>query len=315
MSLPDIILVNLGTPEAPTPAAVRRFLAEFLADPMVVDLPRWLWTPILRGIILRRRPARVAEQYRAIWSEGGSPLAIGTRRMVTALAGALGDGRSVEQAYRYGAPGLAGLVQQRLDRQQRPVRVVPLFPQPTAATTGTVEALVSRLDADRGLVEVRTLAADAPGYIEALVDRCRETFAAGSGPPDQLLISFHGIPVRVDRKEQQLYSRACSRTAEALRHGLGLTPETATLCYQSRFGPEPWLGPATFDLLEKLPSRGAGNMAVVCPGFLTEGLETLEEIGVRGRQVFEVAGGESLRLVPAVEDHPAMIRCLLETCG
>jgi ferrochelatase len=313
----DVILVNLGTPREPTPEAVRDFLEEFLSDPRVVDFPRWLWQPILRGIVLKKRPSRVAGLYESIWTPEGSPLEVGTRKMATALAHELGEGTRVRHAYRYGEPSLPRLVEESMRDGRRPV-VIHVFPQRTGATSGTIEVLAYETAArmagrgrrEKARLRVGAPPPDCPDYVEALADRCQETFERMGGSPDHLLLSFHGIPVRFDRDENGAYSRACRATAEALLDRLSWQPERATLAYQSRFGPERWLGPATDRVLEELPGRGVRSVAVSCPGFLTDGLETLEEIGVQGRETFLGAGGEGYALVPAVEDHPAMIRSL-----
>lgn len=289
-----VLLVNLGTTTAPEPEAVRRFLAEFLSDPMVVDYPRWLWQPILARI-LRSRPHRVAEQYRSIWHPDGSPLETGTRRIASALAAALEEGFEVSVAYRYGEPSLAGAL------GTEGGLVVPLFPQRTGSTTGTIEALVG----DRA--EVRLLAPDDSGYIEAQADLFQR--AVGESPPEHFLVSFHGIPVRYDRAESGVYRRDCERTFGALLKRLGWPASKATLSYQSRFGPEPWIGPRTAKVLARLGRRRRA-VAVSTPGFLTEGLETAEEIGIRGKKTFLEEGGERFVRVPCVEDHPALIASL-----
>ncbi len=288
----SVLLVNLGTTRAPTPEAVRDFLAEFLSDPMVVDYPAWLWRPILSKI-LRSRPDKVAELYRSIWTEKGSPLAQGTERIAEALRRSVGG--EVRIAYRYGQPSLrealaAGGV------------VVSLFPQRTSSTTGSIE---SALD---GGVELRRIAPDDPGYVDAAADLFRR--AVGSEAPDHFVVSFHGIPVRYDRRERGMYRADCERTFRALLTRIGWPEEKATLAYQSRFGPEPWLKPATASVLTRLGRSGVKSIAVATPGFLTDGLETLEEIGIRGKESFLAAGGERFVRVPAVEAHPRFIESL-----
>jgi len=310
MAVPDLILVNLGTPDAPTPDGVRRFLKEFLSDPMVVDLPRWLWKPLLNGLILNTRPKRVARMYAEIWTPQGSPLDRDSRRVALALEDALRGRARVHLAYRYGKPSLAELLRERIAAGSDSIVVIPLFPHPTAATTGTMKAVVQDVAGEDPRVQVEVPACDHPDYIEALRDRCLETFAPLAAPPEHLLLSFHGLPKRVDRQEGGRYSRSCRRTAEALLAALDWDQAAATLCYQSRFGSEAWLEPATAKLLSRLPGQGIRRLGVVCPGFLTDGLETLFEIGVEGRRQFEQAGGQNLSLVPAVADHPALIRAL-----
>jgi ferrochelatase len=296
-----VLLVNLGTTRAPEPAAVREFLAEFLSDPDVVDYPGWLWRPILSRI-LRSRPEKVAELYRTIWTEEGSPLVSGTELIAAILASLVPGG--VSAAYRYGAPSL-----RERAAAAAPVVLVPLFPQRTCSTTGSIERAVEGLSG----VEIRRIAPDDPGYVEAMADRFRET--AGAEMPEHLLVSFHGIPVRYDRRERGLYRADCERTFRALLKSIGWPEERATLAYQSRFGPEPWLKPATASVFSRLGRSGVKSLAVATPGFLTEGLETLEEIGIRGREAFLSAGGERFLRVPAVEAHPRFVASLAALVG
>ena len=310
----ELLLVNLGTPAEASEEAVRTFLREFLSDPMVVDRPaRWLWLPILHGIVLRRRPAAVAEAYRSIWSEEGSPLAVQTQAIAAASAERLGESVRVTAAYRYGSPGLASHVEEAAARAKRVV-VVPLVPHPTASSSGTIARVVESAGERLGLGErlrYRTLPPDDPGYVDALVERYHEVWSDAEAP-ERLLFSFHGIPERVDRYEHRIYSKACERTVAAVLERLQRERDEGILCYQSRFGREPWLGPATVELLERLPHEGIRDLAVFTPGFLTEGLETLEEIGERGRRSFEEAGGRRFTRVPAVADHPALIGAIAQ---
>ena len=311
---PHLLLVNLGTPAAPTPESVRAFLAEFLSDPAVVDLPRWLWSPILNRMVLRSRPGRVAEMYKSIWSDRGSPLRAATEGMVCAARELGGGTCSVSCAYRYGDPSLDSEMQRLARDHAGPVVMVPLFPQRTDATTGTAFKRAREAAARAGLVakyREALIAPDDAGYVAALADRCRAAFGAGGGTPDHLVISFHGIPVRYDRRERGQYTRDCEQTARALLDALDWPASDATLAYQSKFGPEPWLKPATAQVVEALGRRGLRRVAVVTPGFLTHGLETLEEIAIRARESFVGAGGGDLLLVGTVEDHPAMIGSLV----
>jgi ferrochelatase len=241
----------------------------------------------------------VAEQYRAIWTAEGSPLARGTERIADALRRLLGE--EVSHAYRYGSPSL----RERLASGRKRIALVPLFPQRTSSTTGSIESLIGS-DA----IEVRRIAPDAPGYIEAICDLFRR--AVDGEPPDHLVVSFHGVPARYDRREGGIYRSDCLRTFRAILERLSWSETRATLSYQSRFGPEPWLRPATAAVLAQLPSSGAKSVAIMTPGFLTEGLETLEEIGIRGRKTFLQAGGERFLRVPAVEAHPAFLKTLAE---
>jgi ferrochelatase len=311
---PHLLLVNLGTPTAPTAPAVREFLAEFLADPEVVDLPRWLWGPILRGVVLRRRPLRVAKQYASIWAPEGSPLRVATERMVRGVR-ALSAGRiGVSAAYRYGEPSLDAELARLAGAHAGPVCVVPLFPQRTGATTGTIVAMARRAAARTGIagrVLDRMVAPDDAGYVAALAARWREGISAAERTPEHLVVSYHGLPARYDRREGGGYSADCAATTRAFLEAIGWPPERATLAYQSRFGPERWLAPSTAGVLAELPRRGVRHVAVITPGFLTEGLETVEEIGIRGAETFVRAGGETLMRIGAVEDEPAMLASLM----
>lgn len=309
----ELILTNLGTPSAPTESAVRAFLAEFLSDPMVVERPRWLWLPILHGIVLRRRPARVAALYRTIWTDAGSPLAVESERLLDAVRADLGDQGSASLAYRYGAQSLEAAMAAAAARAERLV-VAPLFPQRTASSAGTVEATAHAIARRLGLEERLSVAhldpAD-PGYVVALADRLRTAVQeAGDAEPEHLVFSFHAIPAAVDRREGGRYQADCRRTAEALTAAVAWKEERTTVCFQSRFGRTPWLGPATAATLADLAARGVKRVAVSAPGFLTDGLETLEELSRRGRETFLAAGGESFVLARAPAGHPALAHAL-----
>ena len=311
---PHLLLVNLGTPEAPTAESVREFLSEFLSDPAVVDLPRWLWRPILERMVLRSRPARVAEAYESVWTEQGSPLRVATDRMVEAVRTRANGAISVSSAYRYGEPSLHSEMRRLATEHDGPVVVVPLFPQRTDATTGTAFWRAREAAESAGISHRYREALVAPAdedYIAALAARWKETIDACGDPPDHLVISFHGIPVRYDRRERRQYTRDCEETAAAFLVTINWPTDKATIAYQSKFGPEPWLTPATATVIEDLARRGTKRLAVVTPGFLTHGLETLEEIGIRGRESFLGAGGTELFLVGTVEDHPSMIDSLV----
>jgi len=311
-----VLLVNLGTPKAPEPVAVRDFLAEFLADPMVVDYPAWFWKPILNGMILRWRPAKVAEMYRTIWTEHGSPLAAGTRRMAEGLKRLL-PAAEVAHAYRYGHPSLVEGIEAAAAGGED-LDVVPLFPQRTMSTTGTIDRLTRRTAETLGLagrVRVRAIEPDDAGYIEALGRRWDAALAEAGFEPDHLVVSFHGIPRRHDRKEGGRYHEDCERTTRALLARVRWPQDRTTHAYQSRFGPEPWLDPSTAGVLAELPARGVRSVAVVTPGFLTEGLETIEEIGMRGRATFLSAGGERFMRVRCVEDESGLLASIANAVG
>lgn len=311
---PHLLLVNLGTPSAPTPGAVREFLSEFLSDPAVVDIPRWIWRPILETFVLRSRPHRIAEAYQSVWTDEGSPLRVATERMVRAVQERAGGALTVSSAYRYGEPSLHTEMRRLSREHQGPVTVVPLFPHRTDATTGTAFSRAREAARDEGIGARYREALLAPadeGYIAALAARWRETLGACGARPEHLVISFHGIPVRYDRRERRQYTRDCEETAAAFLKAIDWPATDATMAYQSKFGPEPWLMPATATVIEDLARRGIRRLAVVTPGFLTHGLETLEEIGIRGRESFLAAGGAELVLVGCVEDHPAIIDSLV----
>jgi protoporphyrin/coproporphyrin ferrochelatase len=306
---PELVLVtNLGTPRAATAEDVREFLREFLSDRQVVDYPAFLWQPLLERIILRSRPGRVAEMYQSVVADAaGMPLAVGTEAIAHALAKSLGAGFEARTAYRYGVPSVTALVATAL-QAGRNATVVPLFPQRTSSSSETIVDAVAetaRSANGDGYAQVARIAPDDPGYVDALADRVR-----AAGGFRHLVISFHGIPRRYDRREGGRYRTDCEITARALTAALRIPARDATLSFQSRFGPEPWLGPATFDTLRSLARRGVRDVAVVMPGFLTEGLETLEEIGVRGRETFVAAGGSGFSRVASVCDHPAFIASL-----
>jgi len=311
---PHLLLVNLGTPTQATPEAVREFLDEFLSDPAVVDLPGWVWRPILRTFVLRSRPVRVAEAYRSIWREEGSPLRTATEAMVEAVQLHGGDRLTASAAYRYGEPSLDTEMQRLARTHEGPIVVVPLFPQRTDATTGTAFARAREAAARAQLLprvrEVLIPPAE-PGYINALAARWLEALDVAAQKPEHLVVSFHGIPVRYNKRERQQYTRDCEETTAALLTAIDWPRDRATLSYQSKFGPEPWLTPATAAVINALPAQGITRVGVILPGFLTEGLETLEEIGIRAREEFEANGGHDFLLVRAVENHHALATALV----
>jgi len=292
---------------------VREFLDEFLSDPAVVDLPRWLWQPILRLMVLRKRPDRVAELYRSIWSADGSPLRVATEQIVAGVRERASGLFGVSAAYRYGEPSLDTVMHALAAEGVGTVIVSPLFPHRTDATTGTAfrrarEAAERAGIADR-VVERLIHPAD-PGYVQAMAAQWRRAVAEADHDIEHLVVSFHGIPSRYDRREGRVYVRDCEATTEAFLEKIGWPRARATLAFQSKFGPEPWLKPATADVLEELPRRGVRRVAVITPGFLTEGLETIEEIGIRGRESFLEAGGTHFLRVGSVEAESAFLDAL-----
>jgi ferrochelatase len=311
-----VLLVNLGTPDAPTPEAVRRYLAEFLWDPRVVDVFRPLWWLILNGIILRTRPAKSAALYAKVWTDEGSPLMVHTRRQRDALEAALAGthGRAVPVAVgmRYGRPSLAdGLAELQAAGCERTV-VLPLFPQYSISTTASVEAKVGELTAT-GTFPTQVILDyhDHPGYIAALAQSVRDAWAEG-GPGDRLLISFHGTPVRYRDQKGDPYFGQCQTTARLLAQTLGLADDKWTMAFQSRFGREPWLTPYTDEVLSEWAGSSVSNVDVICPGFPADCLETLEEIATTYKAQFLAAGGAVFRYIPALNERPDHVAALAE---
>ena len=318
-----VLLVNTGTPDAPTSSGVRRFLRRFLSDPRVIELPRVLWLPLLYGLILPLRSPRSARKYRQIWQESGSPLRRFTSALRTALEASLaaqGVRPLVADAYLYTPPFVEVILDAWRAQGVRRLFVLPLFPQSSGSTTGAVYDQVGRaLRSWRALPELRYAArycAD-PGYIAALAASVREHWQA-NGRDSHLLLSFHGIPesyvTRGDR-----YAEECRQTAGQLAAALGLGERECSLSFQSRFGANRWLTPSTEDVLRELPRRGERRLTVLCPGFAVDCLETLEEIALTGRAIFLRAGGASFHYIPALnarEDHArALAQLILRSSG
>jgi ferrochelatase len=309
-----ILLVNLGTPEAPTPAALRRYLGEFLADPRITELPRWLWWLILHGVILRFRPARAAKKYQTIWTERGSPLLAISQAQVKALQEAMGRHSMVALGMRYGLPSVAtGLEQLREAHAQRIV-VLPLYPQYASATTGSTFDVVSEvLKRWRWVPEIHFISHyyDQPAYIRALVTHIQRYWAKLGSQPEKLLFSFHGIPKRLSVAGDP-YFYHCQHTARLVAEQLGLREEHWQTVFQSRFGREEWLQPYTDQTLVALGKTGTKRVDVVCPGFAADCLETLEEIDRENRELFLRAGGQEFHYISALNESVEHIEVLLE---
>ena len=310
-----ILLVNSGTPDAPEPRAVRRFLKRMLSDPRIVEMPRALWLPILHGFILPLRPRRVAHKYRAIWSQSGSPLRELSERLRAQLTSTLAQRMlapfSVELGMLYGEPGVPQALTRLRESGAQRILVVPLFPQYCGATTGAVyDQVTSELRRWRWLPELRFVAEyhDQPGYIEALRASITEHWRQ-HGPTRHLLISFHGIPERYFHNGDPYFCK-CQKTARLLAEELMLRDGEWSVSFQSRFGPAAWLKPYTSEVLTQLPERGVRAVTVVCPGFAADCLETLEEIGMENRDKFLHAGGQRFDYVPALNDRPEHARFL-----
>lgn len=309
-----ILLVNVGTPAAPEPRAVRRYLAEFLADRRVVELPRLLWWPLLHGLILPLRPAKSARKYAHIWTPEGSPLALWSARQAALLGGYLGQaGRllPVRAAMRYGQPAIAAELQALRAAGVTRVLVLPLYPQYSGSTTGSAfDAVAAWARAARRVPELRFVHGfhDEPAYIAALAARVRAHWQAqGRGP--MLLISFHGMPAR-SRERGDPYHDACHATARLLARELSLAPEQYRVTFQSRFGRARWLQPYTQPTLVQLARAGVERVDVICPGFVADCLETLEEIDQEGRAAYLGAGGREFHYLSALNDRPEWIDAL-----
>jgi len=269
---------------------VRAYLAEFLADPRVVELPRWLWLPILHGIVLRKRPAQSAHKYAKVWTPEGSPLAVHTHQQAKLLREA--TGLPVEYAMRYGEPSIAGVLQ----RLPAKVRVVPLYPQYARSTTESVRDVVG------GQLEFIEEFHAHPGYIAALAELVQDR-------PEVLVMSFHGLPQRVVERGDP-YRDQCERTAALLARELRLQPGQYRVTFQSRFGPARWLQPYTAEVLAQLGAARTRRVDVICPGFVADCLETLEEIAIEGKKIFLDAGGGEFRALPCLNESPRWIAAL-----
>jgi ferrochelatase len=312
-----VLLVNLGTPDEPTPAAVRRYLAEFLWDPRVVEIPRLPWWLILHGIILRVRPGKSAEKYRAVWTPEGSPLRVYLQRQVQLLRGYLGERvkapLGVAGACRYGNPSIASaLAKLRADGCDR-ILVLPLYPQYAASTTAsTMDALGAALAGMRNVPAIRFVKHfhDHPGYVKAVAKSVNDYWMK-HGRPDRLVMSFHGLP-RFSLDKGDPYHCECLKTGRLVAEALGWADGRTTVTFQSRFGKAEWLKPYTADTLAELGRAGTGRVDVICPGFAADCLETLEEIAMEGRETFLHAGGREFHYIPTTNDHPPFMAALTE---
>jgi len=310
-----VVLVNLGTPDAPTTSAVRRYLGQFLSDPRVIEQPRWLWWLILHGVILRLRPARSARAYASIWTQAGSPLLVNSQSLSNALDRRLksefaGQVR-VCLAMTYGEPALPRVIRGLVDDGIRRVLVLPLYPQYSATSTGAVlDALADTIKGLRWPPELRTVGDyhDQSAHIDALA-RSVERHWASHGRAERLLLSFHGIPQRCVEAGDP-YAAQCRVTASRLAARLGLDEAALIVSFQSRVGREEWLKPYTDATLEELAHSGVESVQVLCPGFAVDCLETLEEIAVENRERFLHAGGKRYEYISALNDNVDQIEAL-----
>ncbi|MBK9162041.1 MAG: ferrochelatase [Nitrosomonadales bacterium] len=312
-----ILLVNLGTPDAPTPAAVRTYLKEFLGDPRVVEIPRAIWWLILNGIILNTRPKKSAAKYASVWLKEGSPLRVYTEKQAALLQGYLSRRTRapyvVDYAMRYGNPSIPSVLRKLREQNCQRILVVPLYPQYAASTTATVTDIVYReLQQMRNTPAIRTIRHfhDRPGYIEALANNVNDYWMK-NGRPEKLLMSFHGLPqFSLDKGDP--YHCECHKTARLLAQQLGLKTEQYAVSFQSRFGKAEWLKPYTTATLQELGRQKTRRVDVVCPGFVSDCLETLEEIAMEGKEDFQHAGGGEYHYIPCLNDRDDWMHALTD---
>lgn len=313
-----LLLINLGTPSAPDTPSVRRYLREFLADPRVVEIPRALWWLILNGVILPTRPAKSAKKYATIWSDEGSPLKVHSERQTKLLRGLLGaDGVGIEVDYamRYGEPSIPAALSRLKEKGCTRILLLPLYPQYAASTTASaLDSAFAWASRVRNQPELRTLRsfADYPPYIEALANSVRAHWARSPRPASyRLLMSFHGLPhTTLERGDP--YHCECHKTARLLGEALCLNEDDTLVSFQSRLGRARWLQPYTAPTLAALGRQGIERVDVICPGFVADCLETLEEIAIEGRAEFAAAGGRSFHYIPCLNERDDWIRALAD---
>ena len=311
-----VLIANLGTPDAPERKPVARFLREFLSDPRVVDLPRFLWLPLLNLVIIPLRAGRSAAAYREIWWPEGSPLLVLTERLAERLRGRLAGRWPVEIGMRYRKPSIRSGLERLRQAGVDEVVVLPLYPQFSGTTTASIyDGVASALRELQWHPRLRRIESyhDHPAWVAAIADSIR-AYRAEHGSPDQLIFSLHGIPQRYVRQGDP-YQRHCEESVQAIVRNLGLAEGEWLLTYQSRVGREPWLQPYTDKTLEELAKSGVRHVQVLCPGFAVDCLETLEEIAMQNRELFEEAGGDRLEYIPALNDsdaHAALMQSLFD---
>lgn len=310
-----VLITNLGTPDAPTKSALKRYLREFLSDPRVVEFPRALWWLVLNGIILNVRPKRSAHAYKSVWTDAGSPLAVHTREQADAIKATLsaswGDKLEVAWGMRYGNPSIDSALEELLEKGVRKLLILPMYPQYSGSTTGsTFDAIAQNFTQRRWLPEFRFVNAyhNHPDYISALATTVQHHWDK-NGKPDLMVFSYHGIPLRYLHNGDP-YHCQCHATSRLLAETLGLDNEQYITSFQSRFGREPWLQPYTDETLKALPSKGVKYIQVLCPGFSSDCLETIEEVGMENRDYFLEAGGEKYDYIPALNAQACHIDAL-----
>ena len=312
-----VILCNLGTPDAPQTTELRRYLKEFLSDPRVVEVPRLIWWLILNVVILRIRPRRSAKLYRSVWTEQGSPLLVHSRAQVEGVQRVLSEKYKkdvpVVLGMRYGNPSIESAIKRLTEQNVRNIIVLPLYPQYSGATTGsTFDALAKSLTKLRWVPELHFIGGyhQSPSYIEAICASIRHHIKE-QGEPDKLMFSYHGTPERY-LKNGDPYHCFCHQTTRLVRESLNLPEDKVMTTFQSRFGREPWLQPYTDKTLEQLPADGIKKVALICPGFSSDCLETIEEIDAEGREIFMEAGGEAYHYIPCLNSDSAHIEALAD---
>ncbi|MGC2048102.1 MAG: ferrochelatase [Gallionella sp.] len=312
-----ILLINLGTPDAPTAEAVRPYLKEFLGDPRVVEIPRPIWWLILNGIILNVRPKKSAAKYATIWTKEGSPLRVHTAKQAALLQGYLGERTKaslvVDYAMRYGNPSIPSVLRKLREQNCQRILIVPMYPQYAASSTATAfDVVFDELREMRNTPALRTIRNyhDHPAYIKALANNINEYWMK-NGRPDKLVMSFHGVP-RYTLEKGDPYHCECHKTARLLAQQLGLKPEQYTLSFQSRFGKAEWIKPYTTATLHELGRQKTKRVDVVCPGFVADCLETLEEIAQEGKEDFQHAGGGDYHYIPCLNEHNDWMHALTD---
>lgn len=304
-----VLFINLGTPDEPTPGAIRRYLLEFLSDPRVIEIPQWAWQVILRGAVLVRRPSQLAPRYQEIWLDEGSPLLVYSQQLADGVAHHLeaqGVQARVALGMRYGNPSVASAMDQLRHQGCERILVVPMYPQYAASTTATaVDRVAVHAARLRDQPELRFIKRfhDLPSYIDGLAQHVRQ-FWARHGTPQHLLLSFHGLP-RVTVEKGDPYHRDCMETARLLRDRLGPDGERVHVSFQSRFGAQEWLQPYTEPTLREWARQGVESVDVMCPGFLADCLETMEEIQMQCRDAFLEEGGSQFRYIPCLNGDPS----------
>ncbi|SFK57750.1 ferrochelatase [Nitrosomonas aestuarii] len=312
-----VLLINLGTPDAPTAKALRPYLKEFLSNRRVIEIPRPIWWPILHGFILPFRPKQSAEKYALIWMPEGSPLKVHTERQTALLAQSLQSNMTtapvVEYAMNIGSPSVANVLNKMRNEGCDRILVIPLFPQYAASSTGAaMDAVFAALEQMRNMPAIRTVKQyhDHPGYIAALAGNIRDYWNQ-HGSPDKLIFSFHGVPRKTLDKGDP-YHCFCHKTGRLVAEALSLSSEQYQVCFQSRFGRAEWLQPYTAQTLEDLGRAHTNRVDIVCPGFVSDCLETLEEIAIEGKKIFTEAGGKEYHYIPCLNERGDWIETLTD---